>query len=90
MIYGSNAAFGLHIAQDSVEIETALGYAIVDKSGYAEDVEVSPEGCHFATRDEQEPVEIRLQFSHLVVVRIGIVIGDGDEVQPACSGGLGG
>ena len=44
---------------------------------------MSPEGCNFAAGDEEKLVEVGLQFAQSVVMRIGVVVGDGDEVEPA-------
>ena len=83
MADGCNAALRFDLFEHSVQIPFAGSYAEVDELGYAKDVEVAIEGGHLAPGDQQHAVEVRLQLAHRIVLRSGVVVGDGDEVQPA-------
>ena len=82
MIDGDYRAGGLRGAEDGIDGGSAFGFgAKVDEIGGSEDVRVSGIGCDLAAGDQQDLIEIRLQFALGVVVRDGVVVGDGDEVQ---------
>src|SRR5271154_2246848 len=40
---------------------------------------------HLATRNQQQMIKERLQLAHLIVLRVCVVVGDGDKVQTARS-----
>ena len=81
--YGSDAALRLDVAQHAVQIEAARGHAPIDELGYAKDVEVPMEGRHLPSGNQQYAVEVGLQLALRLILGVGVVVGDGDEVQPA-------
>src|SRR5208282_2742261 len=60
----------------------------VDVIGAAEKVDVALKGRDFAAGNQEQLVEVRLQLAHRIVLRTGIVIGNGDEVESAAGGGI--
>src|SRR5581483_3033968 len=72
--------------EQSIHVSRAL--AEIDELGDAEDVRVSYEGRDLATGDQQQLIEVRLQFTHRVVMRGGVVVGDGDEIEPTLARGV--
>src|SRR5208337_5654890 len=60
----------------------------VDEIRAAEEVDVALKGGDFAAGDQEHLVEVRLQLAHRVILRAGIVVGNGDEVETAARGGI--
>ena len=85
MVHGGNAALGVCVAQHRVYIEATVAYPPVHELGYAEDIEVPMKGGHLAAWNQQQMIEERLQLAHLIILRVCVVVGDGDEVQTARS-----
>jgi hypothetical protein len=82
MIDGDKRAGGLRGTKDTVDGRGIFGFgAEVDEAGGTEDVCVPGVGRDLPAGDQQELIEIRLQLTLGVVVRDGVVVGDGDEVQ---------
>ena len=74
-------------------VHVGNGFAVeaeVDEIGAAEKIDVALKGGDFAAGNQQQLVEVRLQLAHGVVLRGGVVIGDGDEVEAAARGGVDG
>src|SRR5579862_5363901 len=62
----------------------------LDEADGAQDARMTAEGGDLDAWDEQQAVEVRLQFAQRMVVRDGVVVGDGDEVDAVGRGGLDG
>src|ERR1039457_6311854 len=90
VVYGCNAALRSDFAQHGIQIEPTGSHAEVEKFRYAKDVEMPVERRHLASWNQQDTIEVGLQLAHRIILRIGVVVGDGDEVQPARRCRLGG
>ena len=55
----------------------------VDKTGGAKYIGVSLVGSNLSPWQQKNVVKVGLQFTFGVVVRLGVVVGDGDKVEPA-------
>ena len=78
-----DAALRLDIPQHGIQIERSGTDAIVDKLRYAKHVEVPVERRHLAPGNQQDAIEVGLKLALRVVLRIGVVVGDGNEIQAA-------
>ena len=83
MVHRGDAALGACIAQHRVQIETAVAYAPVHKLRHPKYIEVTMKGSHLAARNQQQMIEEGLQLAQLFILRVRVVVGDGDEIQTA-------
>ncbi len=83
MVHRSDAALGACVAQDGIQIETAFADPPVHELRHAEHIEVPMKGSHLASRNQQQVIEERLQLAQVVVLRVGIVVGNRNEIQAA-------
>jgi hypothetical protein len=91
MIDGGNGAHARGAAQQGIHV--GHGFSIeteIDKISAAEKVDVALESGELAAGNEQNLVEVGLQRAHGVVLRAGVVVGDGDEVKAVPRGGVDG
>ena len=84
MIDGDDGAKAPGTAEHCVRVGNLRGSnAVVDEACCAEGIRVSVEGGQFAAGNEEQFIEVRLQFTLGVVVRGGVVVADGNEVKTA-------
>src|SRR5580693_7805863 len=61
------------------------GQPEIDELRCSKDISMAFKRSDFTARYQQQLVEVWLQLSHVVVLRDGVVIGEGDEVKlPGC------
>src|SRR5271155_6048587 len=80
MVDGEDGVHLLGLLEECLHGRDCCPNAEVDEVCRAEEVCVSPEGCDFPAGDEEKLIEVWLQLAERVVVRIGVVVGDGDEI----------
>ena len=91
MIDRNQSASGMDFLQQRVPRRNlGAADAKIEEVGRAKDIRVPLKGGQFAPRNQQDIIEIGLQFPHCIVLRHGVVICDGNEIEPSLRGRLDG
>ncbi len=67
----------------SVQIKAALADPPVHELRHSEYIEVAMKSGHLAPRYQQQVIEERLQLAQVIIMRVGIVVSNRNEIQAA-------
>ena len=81
MVDRSNAALGTCIAHHSIQIKPTVADPPIHELRDPKNIEVTMKRGHLASRNQQQVIKKWLQLAQLIILRLGVVVGDGDEIQ---------